>query len=40
VNLSPADAERLFNWASPRLPSGWTAALPTVYERGSLVRVR
>jgi hypothetical protein len=40
VNLSPADAERLFNWASPRLPSGWTAALPTVYEQGSLVRVR
>jgi hypothetical protein len=40
VNLSPRDAERLFHWASPRLPSGWTAALPTVYERGSLVRVR
>lgn len=40
VNLSPADAERLFDWASPRLPSGWTAVLPTVYERGSLVRIR
>lgn len=40
VNLSPADAERMFAWASPRLPSGWTAALPTVYEQGSLVRVR
>ena len=40
VNLSPADAERLFDFASPRLPSGWTAALPTVYEPGSLVRVR
>ncbi|HYP87730.1 MAG TPA: L,D-transpeptidase [Polyangiaceae bacterium] len=40
VNLSPADAQRLFDWASPRLPSGWTAALPTVYEQGSLVRVR
>ena len=40
VNLSPADAERLFDWASPRLPSGWTAVLPTVYERGSLIRVR
>ena len=40
VNLSPSDAERLFNWASPHLPSGWTAALPTVYDRGSLVRVR
>jgi hypothetical protein len=40
VNLSPADAERLFDFASPRLPSGWTAALPTVYDQGSLVRVR
>lgn len=40
VNLSPADAERLFEWASPRLPSGWTAALPTVYEQGSLVQIR
>lgn len=40
VNLAPLDAERLFEWASPRLPSGWTAALPTVYEQGSLVRVR
>ncbi len=40
VNLSPVDAERLFHWASPRLPSGWTAALPTLYEQGSLVRVR
>ena len=40
VNLSPADAERLFDFASPHLPTGWTAALPTVYEQGSLVRVR
>jgi lipoprotein-anchoring transpeptidase ErfK/SrfK len=40
VNLSPADAERVFDWASPHLPSGWTAALPTVYEQGSVVRVR
>jgi hypothetical protein len=40
VNLSPMDAERLFEWASPHLPSGWTAALPTVYEQGSLVRIR
>jgi L,D-transpeptidase catalytic domain len=40
VNLSPADAERVFELASPRLPSGWTAVLPTVYEQGSLVRVR
>jgi hypothetical protein len=40
VNLTPTDAERLFDFASPRLPSGWTAVLPTVYEQGSLVRVR
>ncbi len=40
VNLSPSDAERLFNWTSPRLPNGWSAALPTAYEPGSLVRVR
>jgi hypothetical protein len=40
VNLSPADAERVFELSSPRLPSGWTAVLPTVYEQGSLVRVR
>ncbi len=40
VNLSPVDAERVFDWAGPRLPTGWTAALPTVYDQGSLVRVR
>jgi hypothetical protein len=40
VNLAPLDAERLFFWTSPRLPPGWTAALPTPYEPGTLVRVR
>lgn len=40
VNLSPRDAERLFAWTSPKLPPGWTAALPTPYEPGTLVRVR
>jgi hypothetical protein len=40
VNLTPLDAEHLFFWASPRLPAGWTAALPTDYEPGTLVRVR
>ena len=40
VNLSPLDAERLFAWTSPRLPSGWNAALPTRYEPGTLIRVR
>jgi lipoprotein-anchoring transpeptidase ErfK/SrfK len=40
VNLSPLDAERLFWWTSPHIPAGWTAALPTNYERGTVVRVR
>jgi hypothetical protein len=39
VNLTPADAERLFAWTSPRLPAGWSAVFPTSYERGTLVRV-
>jgi lipoprotein-anchoring transpeptidase ErfK/SrfK len=40
VNLSPRDAARLFAWTSPRLPMGWSAVFPTVYEPGTLVRVR
>ncbi|HKO49184.1 MAG TPA: L,D-transpeptidase [Polyangiaceae bacterium] len=40
VNLTPLDAERLFGWTSPKLPPGWTAALPTSYEPGTLIRVR
>lgn len=40
VNLTPLDAERLFSWTSPQLPPGWTAALPTSYELGTLIRVR
>lgn len=40
VNLAPLDAQRLFAWTSPRLPAGWSAALPTEYERGTVVRVR
>ncbi|HEY3664632.1 MAG TPA: L,D-transpeptidase [Polyangiaceae bacterium] len=40
VNLTPLDAERLFAWTSPKLPPGWTAALPTPYESGTLIRVR
>lgn len=40
VNLSPRDAERLFTWTSPRLPAGWSAVLPTPYDRGTLVRIR
>jgi hypothetical protein len=40
VNLTPKDAERLFDWTSPKLPAGWSAVLPTDYEPGTLVRVR
>jgi hypothetical protein len=40
VNLSTHDAQRLFDWTSPRLPAGWTAVFPTPYETGTLVRVR
>ena len=40
VNLAPLDAQWLFWWTSPHLPAGWTAALPTPHEIGSVVRVR
>ena len=40
VNLAPLDAQRLFSWTGPRVPSGWTAALPTNTDRGTIVRVR
>jgi hypothetical protein len=40
VNMTPLDAEKLFQWAGPHLPVGWTAALPTDYDPGTLVRVR
>jgi lipoprotein-anchoring transpeptidase ErfK/SrfK len=40
VNLTPVDAQRLFFWSSPHLPAGWTAVFPTVYDRGTLVRIR
>jgi lipoprotein-anchoring transpeptidase ErfK/SrfK len=40
VNLTPADAQWIFGWTTPRLPPGWTAVLPTVYDPGTLVSVR
>lgn len=40
VNLAPLDAQRLFAFTAPHLPAGWTAVLPTAYERGTIVRVR
>jgi hypothetical protein len=40
VNLAPLDAQRLFAFTSPHLPAGWTAALPSSVETGTVVRVR
>ena len=40
VNLAPLDAQRLFTWTGPRIPMGWSAALPTSYDRGTIIRVR
>jgi lipoprotein-anchoring transpeptidase ErfK/SrfK len=36
VNLSMADAEWLFDWAPPLLPSGWHAIEPEAAKRSSL----
>ncbi|MEM9696522.1 MAG: L,D-transpeptidase [Myxococcota bacterium] len=40
VNLAPRDAERLYWFTGPKLPAGWTAVLPSDYDRGTVVRVR
>jgi lipoprotein-anchoring transpeptidase ErfK/SrfK len=40
VNLAPLDAQRLYHWTSPPMPTGWSAVLPTEYDPGTLVRVR
>ncbi len=40
VNLAPLDAARLFSWTGPRVHAGWTAALPTTFDKGTLIRVR
>lgn len=40
VNLAPRDAQRLFHWAGPRLPPGWSAVLPTQHDPGTRVVVR
>jgi hypothetical protein len=40
VNLAPLDAQRLFAFTGPHLPAGWSAALPTSFEEGTIVRVR
>lgn len=40
VNLAPRDAAWLFRFTGPLVPSGWAAALPTLHDRGTIVRVR
>lgn len=40
VNLAPRDAERLFYFTGPQLPTGWKAVLPTEHEPGTLIRIR
>ena len=40
VNLSPADAKRLFFWTEPRLPPGWHAIWATDAEPGTRVVTR
>ncbi|GAC1352377.1 MAG: hypothetical protein NVSMB1_14640 [Polyangiales bacterium] len=40
VNLSPADAKRLFNWTEPRLPQGWHAVWATESEPGTRIVTR
>ena len=40
VNVAPKDARFLFDFTGPHLPRGWSAALPTSVDKGTLVRVR
>jgi lipoprotein-anchoring transpeptidase ErfK/SrfK len=40
VNLSVADAERIFNFVGPRLNEGWQAAHPSDYDPGTVIRIR
>jgi lipoprotein-anchoring transpeptidase ErfK/SrfK len=40
VNLAPRDAQWLFYWASPKMPSGWSAVLPDPHDQGTLIVVR
>jgi hypothetical protein len=40
VNLAPLDALHLFSFTTPYVPAGWSAALPTRRDLGTVVRVR
>ena len=40
VNLAPADARWVFEWAGPSMPPGWTGYLPPDLHRSIVVHVR
>lgn len=40
VNLAPRDAQALYRWSHPRVPTGWTMAYHSPAHPGSWVRVR
>jgi len=40
VNLSPRDAQWLFDFTHPSLPDGWVSVRPTAGEPGTRVRIR
>lgn len=40
INLSPKDSRWLFDWAPPRLRTGWMATEATAAQPGLLIRVR
>lgn len=40
INLSPKDAQFLFHWTAPVMPSGWHAVHPIASDLGTRVRVR
>lgn len=37
VNLAPRDAQFIFNWSDPQVPSGWHGAYPTEDHPGTLI---
>ena len=39
INLSPLDAQFLFNWVGPHVPIGWHAAHPTPHDPGTALLV-
>ena len=40
VNLAPRDAAWLFRFTGPHLLPGWSASMPMLFEKGTVVRVR